>query len=65
MANVKGGRYVKSLYFPITNPNTGEKHYLLQMEIGDLTRKLFKNFLKTMKYILEKMEKDDQNSKDF
>jgi adenine-specific DNA-methyltransferase len=27
MANVKGGRYVKSLYFPITNPNTGEKHY--------------------------------------
>jgi adenine-specific DNA-methyltransferase len=27
MANVKGGRYVESLYFPITNPNTGEKHY--------------------------------------
>ncbi|MDD5143496.1 site-specific DNA-methyltransferase [Methanoregula sp.] len=27
MANVKGGRYVKSLYFPITNPNTGELHY--------------------------------------
>lgn len=27
MANVKGGRYVKSLYFPITNPNTGEEHY--------------------------------------
>jgi adenine-specific DNA-methyltransferase len=27
MANVKGGRYVPSLYFPITNPNTGEKHY--------------------------------------
>ncbi len=23
MANVKGGRYVKSLYFPIKNPNTG------------------------------------------
>ncbi|NMC59247.1 MAG: site-specific DNA-methyltransferase, partial [Candidatus Methanofastidiosa archaeon] len=27
MANVKGGRYVESLYFPITNPNTGEDHY--------------------------------------
>lgn len=27
MANVKGGRFVKSLYFPIVNPNTGEEHY--------------------------------------
>lgn len=27
MANIKGGRYVESLYFPIVNPNTGEKHY--------------------------------------
>ncbi len=27
MANVKGGRYVESLYFSITNPATGEKHY--------------------------------------
>ncbi|MBK1835538.1 site-specific DNA-methyltransferase [Roseibacillus ishigakijimensis] len=27
MANVKGGRYVESLYYPITNPNTGEDHY--------------------------------------
>lgn len=27
MANVKGGRYVESLYFPIVNPNTGESHY--------------------------------------
>ena len=27
MANVKGGRYVESLYFPITNPVTGEEHY--------------------------------------
>jgi adenine-specific DNA-methyltransferase len=27
MANVKGGRYVDSLYFPIVNPNTGEAHY--------------------------------------
>ena len=27
MANVKGGRYVESLYFPIMNPNTGELHY--------------------------------------
>jgi len=30
MANVKGGRYVVSLYFPIKNPNTGEEqqgHY--------------------------------------
>ena len=27
MANVKGGRYVESLYFPIKNPNTGEEHY--------------------------------------
>ncbi len=27
MANVKGGRFVKSLYFPIVNPNTGEKHF--------------------------------------
>lgn len=26
-ANVKGGRYVASLYFPIVNPNTGETHY--------------------------------------
>ncbi|MDQ3686449.1 MAG: site-specific DNA-methyltransferase [Acidobacteriota bacterium] len=26
MANVKGGRFVKSLHFPITNPNTGEQH---------------------------------------
>ena len=26
-ANVKGGRFVQSLYYPITNPNTGEKHY--------------------------------------
>lgn len=25
--NVKGGRYVDSLNYPITNPNTGEKHY--------------------------------------
>ncbi len=27
MANVKGGRYVSSLYFPIINPNTSEEHY--------------------------------------
>ena len=27
MANVKGGRFVKSLYFPIMNPKTGEKHF--------------------------------------
>lgn len=27
MANVKGGRYVESLYFPIRNPNTGEDHF--------------------------------------
>lgn len=27
MANVKGGRYVKSLYYPIINPNTGEEHF--------------------------------------
>ncbi|MCB0214362.1 MAG: site-specific DNA-methyltransferase, partial [Anaerolineae bacterium] len=27
MANVKGGRYVKSLYYPIINPNTGEEVY--------------------------------------
>jgi adenine-specific DNA-methyltransferase len=27
MANVKGGRYVASLHFPIVNPNTGEEHY--------------------------------------
>ena len=27
MANIKGGRYVKSLYFPIVNPNTGEEHF--------------------------------------
>lgn len=26
-ANVKGGRYVASLNYPIVNPNTGEKHY--------------------------------------
>jgi len=26
-ANVKGGRYVESLYFPIVNPNTNEEHY--------------------------------------
>ena len=27
MANVKGGRYVKSLYFPIINPNTDKEFY--------------------------------------
>jgi adenine-specific DNA-methyltransferase len=27
MANVKGGRYVESLYFPIINPLTKEEHY--------------------------------------
>ncbi len=27
MANVKGGRYVESLYYPIINPRTGESHY--------------------------------------
>lgn len=27
MANVKGGRYVESLYFPIINPRTGEKFF--------------------------------------
>ncbi|PKV75888.1 site-specific DNA-methyltransferase [Pontibacter ramchanderi] len=27
MANVKGGRYVASLYYPIVNPKTGEEHY--------------------------------------
>lgn len=27
MANVKGGRYVESLYFPIVNPRTGKEHY--------------------------------------
>ncbi|TAZ15416.1 site-specific DNA-methyltransferase [Rhizobium leguminosarum] len=26
MANVKGGRYVASLHFPIINPNNGEEH---------------------------------------
>jgi adenine-specific DNA-methyltransferase len=26
-ANVKGGRYVDSLYYPIINPNTGEEHF--------------------------------------
>ncbi|WP_337375034.1 site-specific DNA-methyltransferase [Desulfovibrio piger] len=27
MANVKGGRFVSSLYFPIVNPRTGQEHY--------------------------------------
>jgi adenine-specific DNA-methyltransferase len=27
MANVKGGRYVPSLYFPIVNPATGAEHF--------------------------------------
>lgn len=27
LANVKGGRFVKSLYFPIVNPTTGEEHF--------------------------------------
>lgn len=27
MANVKGGRYVASLHFPIANPNNGEQHF--------------------------------------
>lgn len=27
MANVKGGRYVESLYFPIVNPRTGQQHF--------------------------------------
>jgi len=27
MANVKGGRYVDSLHYPIVNPRTGQEHY--------------------------------------
>jgi len=27
MGNVKGGRYVASLHYPITNPRTGKQHY--------------------------------------
>lgn len=27
MANIKGGRYVKSLYYPIVNPKTRQEHY--------------------------------------
>ena len=27
MANIKGGRFVSSLYFPIVNPRTGQEHY--------------------------------------
>jgi adenine-specific DNA-methyltransferase len=27
MSNVKGGRYVESLYFPIVNPRNGQEHY--------------------------------------
>jgi adenine-specific DNA-methyltransferase len=27
MGNVKGGRYVASLYYPITNPRTGKQHF--------------------------------------
>lgn len=27
MANVKGGRFVQSLHFPIKNPTTGEEHF--------------------------------------
>ena len=27
MANIKGGRYVESLHYPITNPRTGQIHY--------------------------------------
>ena len=27
MANIKGGRYVESLFFPIKNPRTGQEHY--------------------------------------
>ncbi len=27
MANIKGGRYVASLYFPIVNPRTKQEHY--------------------------------------
>ena len=27
MANIKGGRYVQSLYYPIINPTTEEEHY--------------------------------------
>lgn len=27
MANVKGGRYVESLFYPIVNPKTGESHW--------------------------------------
>ena len=28
MANVKGGRYVESLYFPIVNPRTGRRTFI-------------------------------------
>ena len=44
MANVKGGRYVESLYFPIINPNTGEKHYPSSNGIGDIIKKRFNSF---------------------
>jgi len=47
MANVKGGRYVASLYFPIKNPRTGKEHFPSQngnwrfnkTKIEDLIRK--------------------------
>ena len=35
MANVKGGRYVSSLYFPIINPRTAKSITHPLMEIGD------------------------------
>ncbi len=35
MANVKGGRYVESLNFPITNPRSGVKHLPSETERGN------------------------------
>lgn len=35
MANVKGGRYVESLNYPITNPKTGQQHLPSDTERGN------------------------------
>lgn len=60
-ANVKGGRYVASLYYPIINPNTGEEHYPPQNGNWRFNKQTVEKLLKTMKFHLVMMGKVVQN----
>jgi len=65
MANVKGGRYVESLYFPITNPNTGEDHYPSSNGNWRFNKATIQKLLENNEIYFGKVEKADQNLKDF